>query len=226
MKKPKIYVTEYGEKILKRWRIIGIIALFAIFPVILDKLVFANNFKTFLSNEQWSGFLGGYIGALFGAAATIYAVNRQIKYNEEIRKQSEIKKIRPYLYFKVNSRVTKNNDLEVKGTLYNYGQQAACNILLYEVFKPYEGETEITDKTLWNDYVSIGANQSLDIIINFSLERRPSLMFFKFYDIAGNNYLQSIEIGNTTAIDVLGNPNAEIKLIDSFITKEPKMQVI
>lgn len=45
-----------------------------VFPLLLDKFIFSNNYPSALSNSDWSGFLGGIWGGIIGGIGTLIAV--------------------------------------------------------------------------------------------------------------------------------------------------------
>lgn len=45
-----------------------------VFPLLLDKFIFSNNYPSVLSNSDWSGFLGGIWGGIIGGIGTLIAV--------------------------------------------------------------------------------------------------------------------------------------------------------
>ena len=61
-----------------------------VFPLLLDQYVFGNSFSTNLDNEEWSGFLGSYVGSIIGALATILAVLYSFHLSNRNQIQSEI----------------------------------------------------------------------------------------------------------------------------------------
>jgi hypothetical protein len=67
------------------------IIFFAVLPWLFDHLIFGNNIKSNLSNGEWSGFLGSYIGGIFGGAATLIAVLISLNKGKTIQEESEIR---------------------------------------------------------------------------------------------------------------------------------------
>lgn len=45
-----------------------------VFPLLLDKFIFSNNYPSVLSNSDWSSFLGGIWGGIIGGIGTLIAV--------------------------------------------------------------------------------------------------------------------------------------------------------
>lgn len=77
--KNKITFLEFVMR--KRRTILIIISIFLmsilggiVFPLLLDKFIFSNNYPSALSNSDWSGFLGGIWGGIIGGIGTLIAV--------------------------------------------------------------------------------------------------------------------------------------------------------
>lgn len=71
MKKRK-RITKNQKKIIKL--IIVIIILAGCSPVILEHLVFRNDFYSVLDNKDWAGFLGSILSGVIGGIGTLYAI--------------------------------------------------------------------------------------------------------------------------------------------------------
>ncbi|RJE48911.1 MULTISPECIES: hypothetical protein [unclassified Dehalobacter] len=69
---------------------IGIVIIILI-PWLFDSLIFGNNIKSNLSNGEWAGFLGSYIGGIVGGFATLSAVLISLNKGKTIQEESEIR---------------------------------------------------------------------------------------------------------------------------------------
>lgn len=66
-----------------------------LFPLLLNELIFDNNYLSKVSNDGWAGFLGSYIGGMIGGFGTLIAVYITVRQNQkqiEDEKNKEKKK--------------------------------------------------------------------------------------------------------------------------------------
>lgn len=73
--------------------IIAVVAL----PLIMDWLIIGNSFPSNISNSDWVGFFGGYIGALIGSIISLLGILWTIKFTREQNRADRELQIRPYL---------------------------------------------------------------------------------------------------------------------------------
>lgn len=73
--------------------IIVVVAL----PLIMDWLIIGNSFPSNISNSDWVGFFGGYIGALIGSIISLLGILWTIKFTREQNRADRELQIRPYL---------------------------------------------------------------------------------------------------------------------------------
>lgn len=77
--------------------IIGIsVAIVFTIPIIIDWLIIGNSITSNVSNSDWVGFLGGYIGSLIGSAVSLIGIIITIRYTSEQNKKDRELQIRPY----------------------------------------------------------------------------------------------------------------------------------
>lgn len=77
--------------------IIGIsVILIFIIPFVVDWLIIGNSITSNVSNSDWVGFLGGYIGSLIGATVSLIGIVITIRYTNEQNKKDRELQIRPY----------------------------------------------------------------------------------------------------------------------------------
>ena len=72
----------------KRIVIVFIIVIICLIPTALEYFVFRNNIFSVLSNGEWSGFLGSYIGGVFGGVGTLLAVYITTKETRKIQQEN------------------------------------------------------------------------------------------------------------------------------------------
>ena len=65
-------------------------------PITIDWLIIGNNFPSNISNSDWVGFFGGYVGALLGAVVSLFGIIATIKYTNEQNKIDRELQVRPY----------------------------------------------------------------------------------------------------------------------------------
>lgn len=65
--------------------IIILFLLIVLMPVLLEFLIFRNNFGSVLDNGTWANFLGGYIGGVLGGISTLIAVYISTKETRRIQ---------------------------------------------------------------------------------------------------------------------------------------------
>lgn len=78
-----------------------VIAIFI--PFLLDHLVFGNSIPSYISNGEWAGFLGSYIGGL----CTLIALIATIRYYRNADERKEKAEIQPFLHIVVDEDLNK-----------------------------------------------------------------------------------------------------------------------
>jgi hypothetical protein len=88
----------------KVYLIIGALLLIAGFPLFLDFAVFGNRFPSNISNSDWAGFLGSYLGGISTLAAvfiTIHDNNKKLDIQRqeyaENQKEEQRRSIQPFI---------------------------------------------------------------------------------------------------------------------------------
>ena len=97
--------------------IIGSIIATATVPLIIDWLIIGNNFPSNISNTDWVGFFGGYIGALIGSIISLLGILWTINFTREQNRADRELQIRPYLDIRY---VPSTNKLEGKASWLGY----------------------------------------------------------------------------------------------------------
>lgn len=77
--------------------IIGSVIAVVILPLIIDWLIIGNSFPSNISNTDWVGFFGGYIGALIGSIISLLGILWTINFTREQNRADRELQIRPYL---------------------------------------------------------------------------------------------------------------------------------
>lgn len=73
--------------------VIAVIAL----PLAIDWLIIGNNFPSNISNSEWVGFFGGYIGSVLGCVISLIGILWTINFTREQNRADRELQIRPYL---------------------------------------------------------------------------------------------------------------------------------
>lgn len=66
-------------------------------PLLLDWCIFNNDYPSNLTNGEWAGFLGGYIGAVLGGFFSLLGIAWTIRFTRKESKKDRELQIRPYL---------------------------------------------------------------------------------------------------------------------------------
>lgn len=66
-------------------------------PLVIDWLIIGNRFPSNISNTDWVGFFGGYIGALIGSVISLLGILWTISFTREQNRADRELQIRPYL---------------------------------------------------------------------------------------------------------------------------------
>lgn len=199
-------------KWIKNHKILVVSTLFltALIPLLLNELLFNNDYPSRVSNDGWAGFFGGYIGAIIGAIMTIAAVLIEIRNNERNRIKDELRTIRPYLCIQ-NCFVQKQHELttDIVLTVQNVGFHAACDIYLYD------GDMDETEpRALYKGHLTLAANNQKKITVSVNLYKSERYTFI-YYDIRGDKYEQDLVF----EVSYDDNPRS----IVSFGILEPKL---
>lgn len=101
---------------MKRMGLLSIIigGVIVLFPIIMDKFIIGSNISSNISNSEWVGFLGSYIGSIIGTIGTIGGIYLTIK----LDKEKEIEDIMIYLNH-ILQRNLKNKDIIINELLNN-----------------------------------------------------------------------------------------------------------
>lgn len=68
---------------MKKLGLVVMSIIIVFFPIIMDKFIIGNDLSSNISNSEWVGFLGSYIGSIIGTTGTIGGVYLTIKLDKE-----------------------------------------------------------------------------------------------------------------------------------------------
>lgn len=97
--------------------IVTVCIAFAV-PFALEWFVFRNNISSVLSNGEWGGFLGSYIGGVLGGLGTLLAVYITTKETREIQKSTL-------------EQIEKDRELNARNERKKFADELAKNIAKY-----------------------------------------------------------------------------------------------
>ena len=75
--------------------IVSVIAVIAL-PLAIDWLIIGNNFPSNISNSDWVGFFGGYIGSILGCVISLVGILWTINFTREQNRADRELQIRPF----------------------------------------------------------------------------------------------------------------------------------
>lgn len=78
------------------WVIISSVIALVLLPLAIDWLIIGNNFPSNISNSDWVGFLGGYIGSIMGCVISLVGILWTINFTREQNRADRELQIRPY----------------------------------------------------------------------------------------------------------------------------------
>lgn len=90
--------------------IIGSAIAVAVVPLVIDWLIIGNGFPSNISNTDWVGFFGGYIGALIGSVISLLGILWTISFTREQNRADRELQIRPYLDIRYTPSINKISD--------------------------------------------------------------------------------------------------------------------
>ncbi len=73
-----------------------IVLIVSFIPLFMDWVIINNDFPSNITNSDWVGFFGGYIGALIGASVSLAGIIITIRYTNEQNKKDRELQVRPY----------------------------------------------------------------------------------------------------------------------------------
>lgn len=85
------------------WVIIGSVIALVLLPLAIDWLIIGNNFPSNISNSDWVGFLGGYIGSIMGCVISLVGILWTINFTREQNRADRELQIRPFFDIRYHS---------------------------------------------------------------------------------------------------------------------------
>ncbi len=90
----------------KLWQILlGAVATVVVLPLAIDWLIIGNSFPSNITNSDWVGFFGGYIGSILGCVISLVGILWTINFTREQNRADRELQIRPYLDIRYNPSV-------------------------------------------------------------------------------------------------------------------------
>lgn len=78
------------------WLVACAILIVVLLPLGIDWLIIGNNFPSNISNSDWVGFFGGYIGAILGCVISLIGILWTINFTREQNRADRELQIRPF----------------------------------------------------------------------------------------------------------------------------------
>lgn len=82
------------------WVIIASAILVVALPLAIDWFIIGNSFPSNITNSDWVGFLGGYIGSIMGCVISLVGILWTINFTREQNRADRELQIRPYFDIK------------------------------------------------------------------------------------------------------------------------------
>lgn len=77
--------------------IVGAVIVVVILPLVIDRLIIGNSFPSNISNSDWVGFLGGYIGSIMGCIISLVGILWTINFTRAQNRADRELQIKPFL---------------------------------------------------------------------------------------------------------------------------------
>lgn len=97
------------------WIIIGSAIAVIVLPLAIDWFIIGNSFPSNISNSDWVGFLGGYVGAIIGAVVSLTGIVITIRYTNEQNREDRELQVRPYCSIRYVSNLKSVNTMKELG---------------------------------------------------------------------------------------------------------------
>lgn len=78
------------------WILVGSLIAAFLLPIGIDWLIIGNSIPSNISNSDWVGFLGGYVGSILGCAISLLGILWTINFTREQNRADRELQIRPY----------------------------------------------------------------------------------------------------------------------------------
>lgn len=133
--------------------ILGSLVVVVILPVLLDIVVFGNSIASNLTNGEWAGFLGSYIGALLGGVATLTGIYLTIRANDNQRREDQEIMFKPSLRARIETKTDTG---------------ALCYEIVYNFNHPYFSDVQYEYAAI--SFENVGRGEITDMTVNISSE--------------------------------------------------------
>lgn len=99
------------------WVIIGSVIALVLLPLAIDWLIIGNNFPSNVSNSDWVGFLGSYIGSIVGCVVSLVGILWTIRFTRDQNRADRELQIKPFLDIRYREPSDKNDGSDQLGYL-------------------------------------------------------------------------------------------------------------
>lgn len=178
-----------------------------VIPIIIDKLIIGNNIKSNISNEQWVGFLGSYIGAIIGGIVSMLGIFITIQFYKEQQKKDELNANYPVLKYTLYEYTYPEN---ISGASIVWGEENNCKKEIIHILKVKNVQSNVAlnlrieninnngvikkgEALDWH-YTILTMNDEISIPIRFKIENEKNIdvmnleFKFKYTDVKHNAY--------------------------------------
>lgn len=189
---------------------IGSFIITLITPIFIDRFIISNNFPSNITNDQWIGFFGNYLGGIFGGLATLYAFVKSIEYNREKDIQADIRysedkrlNMLPFLQIMFDDKWQDTNRLlEIsEKTLDNNASRMNRGVIIKNIGlgSLIDVSFEFEDLNITSSNFNLHLSLSKDQEFTFNLilyknynEMKETKILIKYEDLLGNKYGQEL----------------------------------
>lgn len=177
--------------------LIAALIFIAFIPIIIDWGIIGNQIPSNLSNSDWVGFLGSYIGAVLGSAVTLIGIVITIRCTNEQNKLDRELQVRPYCAmtyvdnnklrtdkilgcFAIGCKPESNNGPEHRGVLHvkNIGVGSAIefHIVLDKIddgreHYPIILQRDLNDSVEFVNLLQSGEEAAIEIMIDLNFDK-------------------------------------------------------
>lgn len=109
---------KYMKGIKRNYIVLGILFVVLVFgiPLVMDKCIIGNNYKSNISNSDWVSFLGSYLGAILGGLFALIAIYITYNQNNKLHIENannliEMKRldVMPFMDMKIEKNITEDH---------------------------------------------------------------------------------------------------------------------
>lgn len=150
----------------KIWILVAFIGIAIIFfPMIMDKLIIGNSISSNVSNSEWVGFLGSYMGSIIGTMGTIGGVYLTIKLEKEKEKENIVVYLNHILQKNLRNKSIIINEL-LNNIMYKKKYFEGIDLQIYEtnfiqILKLRKREEILNIYSIQNEIINIIDNDNI-----------------------------------------------------------------